>query len=201
MPNENLTSRWLVTTAWLADASARTTPSSWMVRIISSDEARCRRRISRRPHSRRGALRHRCDFRPFQSSAPMLPDTRSSPARRAHSASPIAIPSSSMTAPACFRPRGCGGLFACSARRTCSSSPAAFQSGKRKADRSKPGAQACAAPVRGAQTRRRVASLDGVRTALATSRRRSSTRDPPNVSVGDGARAPPGSGPAICRAR
>ena len=91
----------------------------------------------------------------------------SSRARSARSASPIATPSSCMTVRACFPRRGCGGHFVCSAPRTCSSSMAAFRSGRPNGARLKP------APVKRAprtfEARKAadiVASLDAVRAAL-----------------------------------
>ena len=141
MPNESPTSRWLVTTAWLAErlGAPDDRRRGWLV-LSASDETRCRRRISRWSHSRRGPLRHRCDFRPFQPPAAYAAGQRAVRKRGGRSsASPTAIPSSCMTARACFPRRGCGGLFACSAPRTCSFSMADFRSGRQNSGRSKSG--------------------------------------------------------------
>ena len=70
MPDERSTSRWLLSTDWLAQRLGA--PDVVVVDgsfYLPTMQARRRGRISRRPHSRRRALRYRCDCRPFQSPA------------------------------------------------------------------------------------------------------------------------------------
>ena len=87
----------------------------------------------------RGALRHRRDRGSLQSPAAHAAERRrSSRARSARSASPTPTPSWSTTGRGSAVRRGCGGRFACSAQGTCSSSTAAFRSGRPRAGRCRP---------------------------------------------------------------
>ncbi len=70
MSKQAPSSRWLVSHR-MARATPRRSRHGRGRRIVlsSGPQARCRRRISRRPYSRRGAFRHRRGRRPLQSPA------------------------------------------------------------------------------------------------------------------------------------
>ena len=205
MPNESPTSRWLVTTDWLAERLGAPDDRGGGRLVLSArDEARRRGRVSRRTHSRRGALRHRRDCRSFQPRCRTCCRTPSSSrARSARSASPTATPSWSMTAPACSRRRGCGGRFACSAPRTSSSSMADCRSGRLKAGRSKPARSSVrrARSPRASRRHRWRRSTPCARRWQAAPRRWSMHGRPIAFAANRARAARRACAPAICRAR
>ena len=166
--------------------------ASWHMPAAGRD---ARARISRRPHSRRGVLRHRRDRRSFDRPAAYAARTRSpSPRRCAGSASATGCAPSSMTASACSRRRACGGRCAPSASANVSildGRPARLES-RRPPARAGEAARAPAAPFTARfdqPRRRRRRGEGGARRRLA---RRSWTCARPSAFAGRAPEPRPG---------